>query len=120
LSELKVEIEKLMQERGDLEIGYCKITVAQNVTQLITNPNKISGPLWPGMVVKIKAKGINCECEPPCCERFWVKVTDIHIHEDTIEGIVDNHLVLDVGVKFGDRVKFRKEHIWDIEKISCY
>ena len=47
-------------------------------------------------------------------ERFWCRVDSIN--EDKLKGTVDNELVhVDQhGLKFGDKIEFGKEHVYDI------
>tara|TARA_B110001452_G_C14924099_1_gene323147 strand:- start:287 stop:529 length:243 start_codon:yes stop_codon:yes gene_type:complete len=45
-------------------------------------------------------------------ERFWVKI--VSIKENAIIGLVNNYLQLKRNYKYGDKVLFGKQHIYEI------
>lgn len=45
-------------------------------------------------------------------ERFWVTISSIN--DNLITGYVDNHLLLDDGINYGDEITFDKNNVYDI------
>ena len=45
-------------------------------------------------------------------EKFWVKI--VSIKKNAIIGLVNNYLELERNYKFGDKVLFGKQHIYEV------